>query len=107
MLIQLAFEVYDFENTVPSDKPFIRIGEKSIVFNKVFLSMLKASKLELAYDSKTKTIRIKSVDNDEKGIQLDKTKIPAANFLNHFKIEQRGRFEAKYDDKNGCFYIKI
>ncbi|MEN6351402.1 MAG: hypothetical protein ABFD08_18675 [Syntrophomonas sp.] len=104
----MSFEVYNFENNLSSNIPNIRIGEKSIVLNKVFLNLLNSSKVTVAYDPKIKTIRIKAATENEKGaVQIDKSKIPSGGFLEYFKITQRGRFSAIYDEEQNVFMIKI
>ena len=111
-------EGYDFETatTTSINTPSIRIGLKSIVFNSTFKKMLgdsETTKIKLGYNSKNKTIRIRIVDGNEKGgILIDKTKIPSAGFLQHYKLEQyaseKGNWvEAIFDEKEQAFYVKL
>lgn len=102
----MAFEVWEPENDIEQNIPWVRLSKNTIVISKSLKDSLKTDKIQLAYDKKLKTIRIKSVEPDEPGITLSKTKINANKFFKHFNIEQVGKFEAVFDEKEG-YLIKI
>ena len=87
------------------DGPEIRISKQSIVLNKKARNMMQAESLELAYDKGAKTIRIRKAG--ESGLRLKKTKLYAKGFLEHFKIKEKGKFIAEYQDEEGAFFVKL
>jgi len=103
----MTFEVYDFSNIVESITPSIKISKSAIVLNKQLRQKLEGNRVEIAFDKKLKTMRIRSVGPEEMGIEIQKTKIPAKKLLEHFGIKQEGRFEARFDEKEKSFFIRI
>jgi DNA (cytosine-5)-methyltransferase 1 len=84
--------------------PEVRISKQSIVFNRMARRLLQAESIELAYDSDNKTIRIKK---SEDGIRIEKTRVPARGFLEHFNIQERGRCRANYSDTEDVLYVRL
>ncbi|NPV72594.1 MAG: hypothetical protein HPY89_02115 [Pelotomaculum sp.] len=99
----MAFEIY--KPRVEKDT-FVSISKNHITINKELLSKLNANYVELAYDRDTKTIRIKPSTN-KNGLSINKNKIGARGFFKHFNIEQKGKFNAVFDDKEKALYIQI
>lgn len=104
----MAFEIWDAEEIVDENKPWIRLSKNgSIVLSKSLKNAL-GNKIQLAYDKKQKMIRIKSVGIDEPGVDCEKTKINAKSFMKKFNIiiEQTEKYEAVLKD-DGAFYVKL
>jgi len=60
--------------------------------------------VELAYDRETNTIRIKATDD---GQNIKKTKVFSRGFFNHFNITAKGKFQAKYSEKENALYVNL
>lgn len=103
----MAFEVYDFKKETQPSIPMLKLSKSTIVFNKHMREQLKTGKVEIAFDKKQKTLRIKPVESNEEGVEIQKTKIAARGFFKHFGIEIQGSFEGVWDDKEQAFMVKI
>ncbi len=101
------FEVYAprSREAKKKDIPEIKISKQSIVLNKKARSLVQAERLELAYDKESKTIRLKRSVED--GINVKKTKVYAKGFLEHFNIQEKGRFTADYKETENALYVKV
>ncbi|HAZ36547.1 MAG TPA: hypothetical protein DCY71_01680 [Clostridiaceae bacterium] len=102
----MTFEIWDIQD-IDQNIPWVRLSQSTLVISKSLKDALKTDNIQLAYDKKLKTIRIKSVGNDEPGIKMLKTKINARKFFEYFNIEQLGKFEARFDEKENAFMVKI
>jgi flagellar hook protein FlgE len=100
------FEVYVPRSREPKkvDRLEIKISKQSIVLNKKARNLMQAEKLELAYDKDSQILRIRRTDN---GINVKKTKVYAKGFLDHFDIQDRGKFVADYSEEDSALYVKI
>jgi flagellar hook protein FlgE len=85
--------------------PEVKISKQSIVMNKNARNLLRAERLELAYDEDNRTIRIKRAE--ENGINIKKTKVYAKGFLEHFNIQEKGRFMADYKEDEDALYVRV
>ena len=104
----MAFEIWDTEEIIDQDKPWVRLSKNgSIVLSKSLKNML-SNRIQLAYDKKQKIIRIKSVGLDEPGVNCEKTKVNAKSFMKKFGIivEQTEKYEAILKD-DGAFYVSL
>jgi hypothetical protein len=104
----MAFEIWDAEEVIDQNKPWIRLSKNgSIVLSKSLKNAL-SDRIQLAYDKKQKMIRIKSVGIDEPGVDCEKTKINAKSFMKKFNIiiEETEKYEAVLKD-DGAFYVKL
>jgi flagellar hook protein FlgE len=101
------FEIYvpRSREAKKKDLPEIKISKQSIVMNKKARNLIQADRLELAYDTDGKTLRIKRAEED--GINLKKTKVYAKGFLEHFNIQEKGRFLADYKEDDEALYVKV
>jgi hypothetical protein len=101
------FEIYVPRSREPKKKdlPEIKISKQSIVMNKKARNLIQADRLELAYDTDGKTLRIKRAEED--GINMKKTKVYAKGFLEHFNIQEKGRFMADYKEAEEALYVKV
>jgi flagellar hook protein FlgE len=101
------FEIYTprSREAKKKDMPEIKISKQSIVMNKKARNLIQADRLELAYDTDGKTIRIKKAEED--GINMKKTKVYAKGFLEHFNIEEKGRFSAEFKEDEEALYVKV
>jgi flagellar hook protein FlgE len=101
------FEVYvpRSREAKKKDMPEIKISKQSIVMNKKARNLIQADRLELAYDKDGKTIRIRRAE--ENGINMKKTKVYAKGFLEHFNIQEKGRFLADYEEDEDSLYVKV
>ena len=102
------FEVYaprSKKEDKQKDGPEIKISKQSIVLNKKARSLLPAESLELSYDKSSKTIRIRKAD--EGGLNMKKTKVFAKGFLEHFDIQDKGKYKAEYKEDENAFFVKL
>jgi hypothetical protein len=70
------------------------------------LDKINTRYVELAYDPETRTIRIKPSTTDN-GLVLNRNKIGARGFFKHFKIDQKGKYNVVYNEKEKALYIQI
>lgn len=101
----MPFEVYKPRGERMEKVPVISISKSSIVLNNVARQKIGSSKIELAYDRDTRTIRIKAVE--EGGLELKKTKVFGKGFFNYFDISKRGKYEARYEPDERALYATI
>lgn len=101
----MAFEVYKPRGERMERVPVVSISKSSIVLNNVARQKLDSSRIELAFDRDTHTIRIKAVD--EGGIEMKKTKVFGKGFFNYFGITKKGKFEAKYEPNEKAIYATL
>jgi hypothetical protein len=104
----MPFEVYrPRASKKEGPKPVVRLSKSSLVLNKVAREKLNMPEyLELAYEKKTRTIRIKPADKSS-GIALKKTKVFAKGFFNNFKIKSTGTYDAQYEPEKNEIYVKL
>lgn len=100
----MAFEVYKPRGERVPKLPLVTISKNSIVLNKHAREKLEAEKVELAYDKENNTIRIKA---SEEGQGIKKTKVFARGFFNHFGINKKGKFTARYDEQENAIYVEL
>ena len=100
----MAFEVSKPRGERIPKLPLITISKNSIVLNKHAREKLNVDKVELAYDRETNTIRIKATED---GQNIKKTKVFSRGFFNHFNIVAKGKYHAKYDEKENCLYVDL
>ncbi|MDD3653863.1 MAG: hypothetical protein PHO01_06735 [Desulfotomaculaceae bacterium] len=99
----MAFEVYKPNN---ENGYIVSVSKNHLTLNKRLITKLNPSYVQLAYDSETKTIRIKP-SSDESGLIVNKNKIGARGFFKHFKIQNKGKFNATYDENEKAVYIRL
>ncbi|MDI6709934.1 MAG: hypothetical protein QMC81_03655 [Thermoanaerobacterales bacterium] len=104
----MAFQVYFPKEKRPKKepKPIVSLSKSSIVLNKLARAKIKADRLELAYDPEKRLIRIRP-GTDGSALNLKKTKVHARGFFKHFKIQEKGRFEAHYDEEENALYVQL
>ncbi|NLI12138.1 hypothetical protein [Pelotomaculum propionicicum] len=100
----MVFEIYKPRGEKVKKEFIVSLSKNAIVLNKHVREKLQAQKIELAYDKDTKTIRIKASDE---GQTLKKTKAFARGFFNHFGIDKKGKFIARYDESENAIYVDI
>lgn len=100
----MAFEVYKPRGERTPKVPLVNISKNSIVLNKHAREKLQAEKVELAYDKENNTIRIKA---SEEGQAVKKTKVFARGFFNHFEIDKKGKFTARFDEEENALYVEL
>jgi len=100
----MAFEVYKPRGERVPKQPMVTISKNSIVLNKHAREKLNSEKVELAYDRETKIIRIKAAQD---GQNIKKTKVFGRGFFNHFNISTKGKFAARYDEKENALYVDL
>lgn len=101
----MTFEVYKPRGEKTEKAPIISLSKTSVVLNNVAREKLNTERIELAYDIDSKTIRVKAVE--EGGMEIKKTKVFGKGFFNHFGIEAKGKFEAKFDADEKALYAKL
>lgn len=101
----MAFEIYKPRGERMERVPIISLSKSSIVLNNVARQKLGRNKIELAFDRDTRTLRVKAVD--EGGLEMRKTKVFGKGFFNHFGIEKKGKYLAKYDPDDNALYATI
>lgn len=101
----MAFEVYRPRGEKQEKAPIVSLSKTSIVLNNVAREKLATNRIELAYDTDTKTIRIRAVDNG--GMEVRKTKVFGKGFFNQFDITKKGKFEARYDSNDRSLFVNI
>ncbi|MHB8917966.1 MAG: hypothetical protein ACYC4H_08070 [Desulfocucumaceae bacterium] len=101
----MAFEIYKPRGERMERVPIISLSKSSIVLNNVARQKLGRNKIELAFDRDTRTLRVKAVD--EGGLEMRKTKVFGKGFFNHFGIEKKGKYLAKYDPDENALYATI
>jgi hypothetical protein len=98
------FEVYKPRSEKVEKTPLISLSKNSIVLNKTSREKLNAESIELAFDRDTNTLRIKASPD---GQTLKKTKMFARGFFNHFGINKKGKFPARYDEEENALYVNL
>ncbi|MFZ5597811.1 MAG: hypothetical protein ACOY31_12460 [Bacillota bacterium] len=101
----MAFEVYRPRGEKQEKAPIVSLSKTSIVLNNVAREKLASNRIELAYDHDTKTIRIRAVESG--GMEVRKTKVFGKGFFNQFKINQKGKYEARFEPEERSLYVKI
>lgn len=101
----MAFEIYKPRGERQEKAPIVSLSKTSIVLNNVAREKLGASRIELAYDRDTRTMRIRGVD--EGGMEIKKTKVFGKGFFNQFGINKKGKFEAKFDSTDNSLFVRI
>ncbi|KJR96104.1 MAG: hypothetical protein VR68_15660 [Peptococcaceae bacterium BRH_c4a] len=104
-MIKVAFEIYKPRGERQEKAPIVSLSKTSIVLNNVAREKLGASRIELAYDRDTRTMRIRGVD--EGGMEIKKTKVFGKGFFNQFGINKKGKFEAKFDSTDNSLFVRI
>ncbi|MCL6634741.1 MAG: hypothetical protein K6T29_03100 [Peptococcaceae bacterium] len=99
----MAFEVY--RSRLEKEAP-AAISKNHITLNKKLLDRFNTKRVELAYDPDTNTIRIRP-STSESGLVLNKNKIGARGFFKHFNIQQKGKYNAVYNDNDKAIYIRL
>lgn len=101
----MGFEVYRPRGERQDKKAIVSFSKTSIVLNNVAREKLGTPRIELAYDKKSNTVRIRGVQ--EAGIELKKTKVFGRGFFNQFNISSKGKYEAEYDPNENALFVKI
>lgn len=101
----MAFEIYKPRGERQEKAPIVSLSKTSIVLNNVAREKLGTSRIELAYDRDTRTMRIRGVD--EGGMEIKKTKVFGKGFFNQFGINKKGKFEAKFDSQDNSLFVRI
>lgn len=98
----MSFEVYKprFEKEAT-----VAISKNHLTLNKKLVDRFDTEYVELAFDKDTKTIRIKASDSDN-GLILNRNKIGARGFFKHFNIQQKGKYNAVYNENENAVYVK-
>lgn len=99
----MAFEVYKprFEKEAT-----VAISKNHLTLNKKLMDKFDTKYVELAFDPDTKTIRIKA-SNNENGLILNRNKIGARGFFKHFNIQQKGKYNAVYNENEKAIFVRI
>lgn len=100
----MVFEIYKPRGERIPKLPLVTISKNSIVLNKHAREKLDAERIELAYDRETNMIRIKATED---GQTIKKTKVFSRGFFNHFDIAAKGKYQAKYDEKENALYVNL
>jgi len=107
----MSFEVYVPRSRGKEKEPqtAIKISKNSIVLNKNTRALLgQPERVELAFDTETRTLRIRPVVNgDNQGIQTKKTKVYAKGFLEHFQINNYGKHFANYNQEENAVFVSL
>lgn len=101
----MAFEIYRPRGERAEKVPIVSLSKSSIVLNNVARQKIGKNKIELAYDRDTKTLRIKAVDDG--GLEMRKTKVFGKGFFNHFGINKKGKYEARYEPGENALYANL
>ncbi|MDD2553527.1 MAG: hypothetical protein PHP51_03010 [Desulfotomaculaceae bacterium] len=98
----MSFEVYKprFEKEAT-----VAISKNHLTLNKKLAEKFDTEYVELSFDKDTKTIRIKATDS-KNGLILNKNKIGARGFFKHFNIQQKGKYNAVFDENEKAIYVK-
>ncbi|MBP7332476.1 MAG: hypothetical protein KBA08_09280 [Firmicutes bacterium] len=98
----MSFEVYKprFEKEAT-----VAISKNHLTLNKKLVDRFDTGYVELAFDKDTKTIRIKA-SNGENGLILNKNKIGARGFFKHFNIQQKGKYNAVFDENEKAIFVR-
>ncbi|MCL5289830.1 MAG: hypothetical protein ACYC0Q_10030 [Eubacteriales bacterium] len=100
----MAFEIYKPRGVKMSKLPLVTLSKSSIVLNKHAREKLATEKVELAFDRDTGMLRIRASEN---GQIIKKTKIFSRGFFNHFDISKKGKFAAKFDEKEKALFVVL
>lgn len=101
----MAFEIYKPRGERQEKAPIISLSKTSIVLNNVAREKIGTSRIELAFDRESNTIRIRGVK--EGGMEIKKTKVFGKGFFNQFSINKKGKFEARYEPSDNSLYARI
>ena len=98
----MSFEVYKprFEKDAT-----VAISKNHLTLNKKLVDRFDTEYVELAFDKDTKTIRIKASSSDN-GLILNRNKIGARGFFKHFNIQQKGKYNAVFNENENAVYVK-
>ncbi|MFZ5644620.1 MAG: hypothetical protein ACOY46_13605 [Bacillota bacterium] len=102
---KVAFEIYKPRGERQEKAPIVSLSKTSIVLNNVAREKIGTSRIELAYDRASKTVRVRGVE--EGGMEIKKTKVFGKGFFNQFGINKKGKFEARYEPSENSLYIKL
>ncbi|MDD3894830.1 MAG: hypothetical protein PHU36_07410 [Syntrophomonadaceae bacterium] len=100
----MAFEIYKPRGEKADKASLVSLSKNSIVLNKISREKLQAENFELAFDSDTKTIRLKA---SLEGQAIKKTKLFARGFFNHFGINAKGKFPATFNEEENALYVTL
>lgn len=101
----MSFEIYKPKGERQEKAAVVSLSKTSIVMNNVAREKLNTSKIELAFDRDSKTLRIKAVENG--GMEIKKTKVFGKGFFNQFGINKKGKFAAVFDEKEKALFVQI
>lgn len=102
----MTFQTYKPTN----EKGFVvSISKNHLTLNKELTARLDPSPryVQLAYEAETKTIRIMPSGDDEQGLVINKNKIGARGFFKYFNIENKGKYNATYDENEKAVYVRL
>jgi hypothetical protein len=103
-VLKMPFEVYKPRGERVPKLPLVTISKNSIVLNKHAREKLGTEKVELAYDNEKNAIRIKATED---GQNIKKTKVFSRGFFNHFSITAKGKYQARYEEKENALYVNL
>ena len=101
----MAFEIYKPRGQRFEKVPIISLSKTSIVLNTIARERIGTNRIELAFDPSSKTLRVRGVT--EGGIEMRKTKVFGKGFFNYFGINQKGKFEARYNPTENSLYAPL
>jgi hypothetical protein len=108
-VFQMSFEVYKPRSKGKEKTPklIVSLSKNSIVLAKPVREKLQHPEyLELAYDSESATIRIRPTTRDQ-GVPIQKSKISAKSFYDHFDVSIYGKFFAEYNSEEKALYVSL
>jgi ribosome-binding protein aMBF1 (putative translation factor) len=103
-VLKMPFEVYKPRGERVPKLPLVTISKNSIVLNKHAREKLGTEKVELAYDVGKNVIRIKATED---GQNIKKTKVFSRGFFNHFNLAAKGKYQARYEEKENALYVDL
>ena len=105
----MPFEVYKPRSKGKEREPklIVSLSNNSILLNKPVREKLQHPEyLGLAYDNESATIRIRPTTRDQ-GIPIQKSKISAKSFYDHFNVSSYGKFFADYNSEENALYVSL
>jgi hypothetical protein len=106
----MSFEIWDAsEEFIAQDIPWVRLSKNGSIVLSKFLKNALGNRIQIAFDKKNRTIRLKSVGEDEPAVNCLKTKIIAKAFFSKYNIniEQATKYLAVWDDKEQGWLFKL
>jgi len=98
----MAYEVY-IPRAIKRD--YVTLTKHHIRLGSNLVAKLDGDKVEVAFDSKNKKMRIRGVNG--KGLTYTNNKIVASGIFRYFGINQKGVFDTNFDEEENAIIVNL